>query len=264
VIERLSQQPPFFIDVSCHSVTEEKFDWFTQVKGSYRQFVTGMARLKASGLPFRMKSIGMTWNQDEWGQIRRFVESFDLPFRPSATLFPRLNGDLGPLDLRLSPQEVMALDTDPPAAEDDGCRDAEDCVSRPVSRRLYRCTCATNTIHINAWGELGTCTLEYEVRASLRSHSLKEAIDRVFRQVRALNYTQETPCRDCHLYIFCNKKPTAARQQFLNPEAPNPHECDVAFLKASQITRQPLMHPLQGKEEMSHARPEEVRAAADI
>ena len=49
VIDRLTQQPPFFIDVSCHSVTEEKFDWFTQVKGSYRHFVRGMELLKASG-----------------------------------------------------------------------------------------------------------------------------------------------------------------------------------------------------------------------
>jgi len=253
VIDRLTRQPPFFIDVSCHSVTEEKFDWFTQVKGSYRHFLRGMELLKASGLPFRMKSTAMNWNQEEWAQIRRFVKSFDVISSTTTQLYPRLNGDLRPLELRLSPQEVTALGAEAMPMEEE-CPGADNPVSSPVSRRLYRCLCATNGIHINAWAELGTCTLEYEARASLREHTLKEAIETVFRKVRALQYERPTPCGDCSLYTFCDKTPTSARQQFRDPEAPNPYECDVAFLRASQVMRQPLIHPLQKKEEISHAR----------
>lgn len=245
VIARLTQQPPFYIDVSCHSATEERFDWFTQIQGSYRQFVAGLERLKASGLPFRMKSLAMNWNQEEWARMRLFVESFGVPFRYATSLHPRLSGDLAPLALRLSPQEVTALETDPEPTEADGCSSVDDEASSLVPRRLYRCTCGTNTIHVSAWAELGTCTLEYEVRASLREHSVKEAIDKVFRKVRALDYETNTPCRDCSVYTFCNKKPTQARLEFRNPEAPIPYACDLAFLRASQTAGRPLIHPLK-------------------
>ncbi len=56
----------------------------------------------------------------------------------------------------------------------------------PTTDRLYRCGCGTNTIHINAWGELGTCTLQYERRVSLRAHSLPDAIEMLFREIRGI------------------------------------------------------------------------------
>src|SRR5207244_662010 len=61
--------------------------------------------------------------------------------------------------------------------------------------RLYRCGCATNTIHISAWGALGTCTMQYEHRVSLRDYSLKDAIAKVFADVRARCYTTDSPDR---------------------------------------------------------------------
>ena len=68
-------------------------------------------------------------------------------------------------------------------------------LSRPDTDRLYRCGCGTNSIHINAWGELGTCTLQYEHRISLRAHSLKDAVARSIRSCpfKALSQRQSLP-----------------------------------------------------------------------
>ncbi|OIO39396.1 MAG: hypothetical protein AUJ72_00855 [Candidatus Omnitrophica bacterium CG1_02_46_14] len=247
IIDRLKERPPFFIDVSCHSATEENFDWFTKVKGSYRNFLKGMELLKASGLSFRMKSIAMSWNRKEWPDIRQFVESFGQPFRFTTSLHPRLNGNLEPLDLRLSPPEVVNLETgyDEIEKEDQGCQ--ETTIVDYVPDRLYRCTCATNGIHINAWGDLGTCTMEYEVRASLRKNSLKEAIGGVFQKVRSLKYQVNTPCHACALYIYCDKKISAVRREFKNPQSANPYACDLAFLRASRVSDKEVVHPLKNR-----------------
>jgi len=93
VVERLQQMPPFTIDISCHSVTEEPFDWFTQVPGSFRTFVRGLDLLRNSGLPFTLKTKAMNWNRDEMPTIRQFVESFGQEFGFTTSLSPRLNGD---------------------------------------------------------------------------------------------------------------------------------------------------------------------------
>lgn len=246
IIERLQHAPPFTVDISCHSVNEERFDWFTQVPGSFRAFARGLELLKDSGLPFALKTKAMNWNREEMPQIKRFVESFGQPFGFTTSLSPRLNGDLSSLTYRLPPDEVVALHCDDSTvdASEDGCHSATD-LSPPSAERIFRCGCATNTIHINAWGELGTCTLQYERRVSLRTHSLPEAIGLLFNEIRALRYQSESPCRTCEIHTFCDKKPSDARWECHDAESPIPYDCDVALSRAEAALSQQLIHPLR-------------------
>lgn len=246
IVDRLAQSPPFSIDISCHSVNEEAFDRFTQVPGSFRQFLKGMKLLRHSGLPFCFKTKAMNWNKDELPQIRRFIESFGQPFGFTTSLSPRLNGDLTPHNYRLTPQTIRELEEQALVAnqDDESCREAPRWAPSSPPERLYRCGCATNTIHISAWGELGTCTMQYEHRASLREYSLKDAIRKVFTEVRARRYMTDSPCRTCEIFTFCNKLPTDARWEQGDPEAPIPYDCDVALVRAEQVSHQKLIHPL--------------------
>ena len=246
VIERLQQMPPFTIDISCHSVTEEPFDWFTQVPGSFRAFTRGLELLRDSGLPFTLKTKAMNWNSGEMQAIKRFVESFGQEFGFTTSLSPRLNGDLASLVYRVAPDDVVALHIDQPAAERDEapCYIATDDLRTPMTDHLYRCGCGSNTIHINAWGELGTCTLQYERRVSLRGHPLAEAIAKLFREIRGLRYQGESPCRTCDIHTFCDKKPSDARWEFGTAEAPIPYDCDLALARAQSALHQTLIHPL--------------------
>ena len=244
-IERLRHMPPFTIDISCHSVTEGPFDWFTQVPGSFRAFVRGLEMLRDSGLPFALKTKAMSWNRDEMPAIRRFVESFGQEFGFTTSLSPRLNGDLSSLSYRVAPDDVIALHRDQPAAEgDEECCDNSVDLYAPHTDRLYRCGCGTDTIHINAWGELGTCTLQYERRVSLRTHPLAVAIEMLFREIRDMRYQSESPCRTCEIHTFCEKTPSGARWEYGTADAPIPYECDVALARAQSALRQTLIHPL--------------------
>lgn len=245
-IERLQQMPPFTIDISCHSVTEGPFDWFTQVPGSFRVFIRGLDMLRESGLPLTLKTKAMNWNKDEISAIRRVVESFGQQFGFTTSLSPRLNGDLSSLGYRLAPSDMVALSRDARAADTDEelCGTPTDLLP-PSTDRLYRCGCGTNTIHINAWSELGTCTLQYERRLSLRDHALPEAIDTLFQNVRAMRYRSESPCRTCDVHTFCDKTPSDARWECRDAEAPIRYDCDIALARAQSALQQTLIHPLR-------------------
>jgi MoaA/NifB/PqqE/SkfB family radical SAM enzyme len=245
IIKRLQQAPPFSIDISCHSVEEEAFDRFTQVPGSFRQFMKGMELLRSSGLPFCFKTLAMNWNRHELPRIKQFVESFGQSFRFSTSLSPRLNGDLSSLDYRLSPGEIRILEDQGEDREDE-----EEPCSNPheagplLPERLYRCGCASIEIHISAWGELGTCTMQYAHRASLREYSVKDAIEKVFSAVRARRYTSASPCRTCEIHAFCDKTPGDASRETGDAEAPISYDCDVALARAERALHRELIHPL--------------------
>ena len=244
-IERLQLMPPFTIDISCHSVTEESFDWFTQIPGSFRSFIRGLEMLKASSLPFSLRTKAMNWNRDEMPAIRQFVESFGQEFEFTTSLSPRLNGDLSSLTYRMAPDDVVSLRGDQPATDgnEESCGRSADLLT-PATDQLYRCGCGTDTIHINAWGELGTCTLQYERRVSLRAHPLADAIKMLFREIRGLQYEGTSPCRTCEIHTFCDKKPSDARWECGTADAPIPYDCDVAHVRAQSTLHQSLIHPL--------------------
>lgn len=248
VVERLKASPPFSIDISCHSVDEQAFDWFTKIPGSYARFLKGMALLRESGLPFCFRTKAMSWNKHELPEIKRFVESFGQRFGYTTSLSPRLNGDCSSLAYRMAPDDVGAIEemlTSREGEEGEAGGNPDCPLAAPASDRLYRCGCGTSTIHINAWGELGTCTLQYERRVSLRDYALREAIEKVFSEVRALRYGSDSPCKTCKILSFCDKKPTDARWEMGEADAPIPYNCDVALVRAERALQQPLIHPLR-------------------
>lgn len=247
VIQRLQAMPPFTIDVSCHTVNETRFDWFTQVPGSHRAFLRGMELLRESGLPFTLKTKLMNWNHDELGDLRSFTESCGQSLSYTTSLSPRLDGDCSSLTYRVSPEDLQEIGRSEIGAEQQDACDGDSLLSSPGDKRLFRCGCGTNAIHINAWGELSTCTFQYEARLSLRQFSLREAVDRVFTEVRELRYERDSPCRSCTLHQFCDKQPTQARWETGTPDAPIPYACDVAHARARTAGQHPLLHPLRSE-----------------
>ncbi|MBS0182008.1 MAG: radical SAM protein [Nitrospira sp.] len=244
-IQRLQTMPPFTIDVSCHTLNEARFDWFTQVPGSYRAFLRGMTLLRESGLPFTLKTKLMNWNKDELDDLRAYTESFGQSFGYTTSLSPRLDGDCSSLTHRISTEDLQVIGQQEPASEQGEACHAEVPLGRPETDRLFRCGCGTNTIHINAWGELSTCTFQYETRVSLRQVSLREAVARAFTQVQNLRYQRYTPCRSCTVHQFCDKQPSQARWEMGDRQAPIPYDCDVAMARAESTLHQTLVHPLK-------------------
>lgn len=246
LVERLKRTPPFTIDISCHSVDEQSFDWFTQVPGSYRSFLRGLNLLQSAGLPFTLKTKAMSWNKNELPAIKLFVESFGQKFGFTTSLSPRLDGDLSSLSYRLPPKDVVEQETIYWGRSNNSatCQNSADLVGAPPNQ-LYRCGCGTNTIHINAWGEVGTCTLENEHRVSLRQYPLREAVAKVFKEVRRAHYQTNSPCRTCDVFRFCQKKASDGRWEAGSVEAPIPYNCDLAMHRAISAGFTNLIHPLQ-------------------
>ena len=236
IADDLAQRPPFSIELSCHGGTAETFARITQVSGSFQRFVAGVELLRERGLPIKIKSKAMTLNRHELDRLQSLVEGFGVSFRASTAIYPRLDGDLAPTAYRLSPDEVVALETSQ-ADDEAACtpRQPEHAMAAaPPDDRLYRCGCGTTAVHINAWGQLGACTWTSVARADLRRMSVADAVDAVFARIHDARYRSQTPCRSCAVYAFCDKMPAAAAAETGDVEQPVEHFCRVAFRRAAR------------------------------
>jgi len=239
IADYLKEHPPFKIEISCHAATEETFDRITQVRGSFQRFMKGVRLLLERGLPIKIKTKAMTLNRHELDQIQALVEGLGLQFRLNSTIYPRLNGDLTPTRYRLSPDEIVELEFGPEDLEPEtSCTSADQPLGfePPPDDRLFRCGCGTTGVHINAWGQLGTCTWVSEPRVDLRQQSVAAGIAEVFPQIRNAQYQTETPCRTCHVHTLCDKMPAiAGAETDGNREQPVTHFCELAFKRAARL-----------------------------
>ncbi|MFH1858203.1 MAG: radical SAM protein [Candidatus Omnitrophota bacterium] len=234
IADRLAEDPPFFVETSCHGPTEEVFDAVTQVPGSFEKFVKGVRLLLERGIPVRVKTKAMTLNRGRLDDIKKLVEGFGLKFRFSTNIYPALNGSLEPCLYRLSPEEIADLETG--SSEMDGEDRCAKLFDEPTER-LYRCGCGTTTFHLSAWGKLGSCVFVGEPRVSLKSRSFREAVREVFSKVRGMTYQTISPCRECTLYSLCGKIPFPARFESGDAEMPVEHFCQAAHRLAEKIER---------------------------
>ena len=238
IADYLKEHPPFCIEISCHAATEETFDRITQVKGSFQRFREGVRLLLERGLPIKIKTNAMIVNQHELDQIKAFVEGLGLQFRLNSVIYPRLDGDLTPAKYRLSPAEIVAIESASGAEgqDEESCQIAEAAgLGPPPDDRLFRCGCGTTAVHISAWGKLGACTWVNEPRADLRQQSVATGIAEVFPQIRAARYQTDSPCRACQVHALCNKMPANAAAEAANREQPVEHFCQVAYKRAEKL-----------------------------
>jgi len=236
IADYLKEQPPLSIEISCHAATDETFDQITQVKGSFQRFLKGVRLLVERGLPLKFKTKAMSLNKHQLDEIKALVESFGTPFRPSTAIYPRLDGDLTPATYRLSPEEIVGLESVEGNGEaEERCTEAESQLGPPADDRLFRCGCGTTAVHISAWGKLGTCTWVNEPRADLRQQSVATAIAEVFPQIRAARYQTDSPCRACQVHALCNKKPANAAAEAGEREQPVEHFCQLAYKRAEKL-----------------------------
>lgn len=239
----LAEDPPFTIDVSCHGARPETFDALAQVPGSFDLFRNGIQRLLDRGLPLTIRTKAMTVNRGELNEIRALVEGLGLKFNLFTSIHPRLNGDLSSTKYRLSPREIVDLEVEGLAGEED-CAAGDDSGHAllppsppilPIDDRLFRCGCGTNSVTINPYGMLRPCTHTTTPEFDLKELPLRAAFERLVQEVRSAQYVGRSPCRACPVYLLCAKNPAMAVHEAGSVEAPIPHYCDVAYGKLARL-----------------------------
>ena len=103
------EQPPFVIEITLNSVAEHSYESISRMKGSFVKVMEVIKLLLKEKIPLKIKTQITRDNLAEIPQIKKFVEGLGLEFSPSHILYPRLNGDLRPCHLRITPQEVLSL-----------------------------------------------------------------------------------------------------------------------------------------------------------
>ena len=88
----------------------------------------GIRLLLDRGLPLALKTVAVSTNRHEIPAMQRFAEDeLGVPFKFDSMINPRVDCSQSPLDVRLAPEECVALDLADPKRSDEWMQFAERC-----------------------------------------------------------------------------------------------------------------------------------------
>ena len=240
IADYLVEWPPFAIEITLYGRTRETYEALTAVPGSYDKCLRGIRLLKERGLPLKLKTVATSINKHEVMAMRRFAEEeLGVEFKMDGQISPRIDCSQSPLAVRLTPEEVVALDMSMPKASNEYLRLAKHDLEKPSGLSLidtmYFCGGGMNSFAINAYGEIGIWVISQQETFGIRGSGVKEVWEESLLQLRSRKRTRMTKCVECRIQSLCGMCPANGELENGDRESPVEFLCHVAHLRAATV-----------------------------
>lgn len=247
VADYLAEWPPFSIEITLYGRTQATYERLTGVPGSYDRCMRGIRLLMERDLPLKLKAVAVTINKHEIWEMKRFAEEeLGLAFKFDAMMSPRIDCSRSPLTVRLSPEEVVALDLQDARREAEWKKFARrfNGPVNPPDRRdeVYHCGGGINSYAIDPQGKMSICVLSHFDTYDLRRGSFREGWEHFLLQVRRKKASMLTKCVACQIKAVCGMCAANGELENGHPEKPVDFLCQVAHLRAQALGFPPPPH----------------------
>ena len=204
IVELFQAFPPRKVEISVYGATAETYELVTQVPRSYAGAWAGIHRLLDGGIRVGLKTVLMTVNQHELEAMDAQANELGLPFRYDAAIFPCLDGRSNtPLDLRVSPERVVAHDLATPERRRQWADKMEQAAALPDDEALYPCGAGATGFYSDPFGNLSPCLMTTHYRNEPDGRSFREVWDTDLSEIRQKRRTRDDSCLSGKLRGAC-------------------------------------------------------------
>ncbi|MGC1645489.1 MAG: radical SAM protein [Candidatus Sulfotelmatobacter sp.] len=240
IADCLAEWPPFAIEITLYGRTRETYEALTAVPGSYDRCLRGIKLLKERGLPLKLKTVATSINKHEILAMRQFAEEeLGVEFKMDGQINPRIDCSQSPLAVRLTPEELVALDMSAPKGMSEyrrlAKRDLESLPNLSTSDTVYFCGGGSGGFALNAYGEMGICVISQQDTFGTRDAGLRQVWEGSLAELRSRKRTRVTKCVECRIQSLCGMCPANGEMESGDKESPVEFLCHVAHLRAAVI-----------------------------
>ncbi len=240
IADYLVEWPPFAIEITLYGRTKETYEALTQIPGSYERCLRGIKLLKGRGLPLKLKTVATSINKHEIFAMKQFAEEdLGVEFKFDGQINPRIDCSQSPLAVRLTPEDLVALDLHSPKRVTEYRKlmqhDLEGPPPLAQDSTVYFCGGGVNGFAINALGEMSICLISQQETFDIRRVGLKQAWEDSLHKVRTRKRTRVTKCVECRIQSLCGMCPANGEMESGNQESPVEFLCNAAHLRAMAL-----------------------------
>ena len=229
----LVEYRPFNLEISLYGYTQETYERVTGIPGSHARCMGGIELLVERGIPLRLKTVVMTLNKHELGEMQDFAKGLGVEFRYDTMINSGIDGNGRPRQLRISPQEVLEIDRQRPGfGEELRSLFSTQTERLPEEPFLYVCGAGVRSFHIDPYGKLSLCLMSRRLTYDLRTGSFHQGWSEYLAGVRYQKPRGDYFCGRCELLPICDQCPGWAEFEHGEPQKPVDFLCQGAHLRA--------------------------------
>jgi radical SAM protein with 4Fe4S-binding SPASM domain len=237
VADHLDAWRPFAIESTLYGRTQETYERLTGIPGSFAKCMRGIRLLRERRLPLALKTVAVSTNRHEIPDMRRFAEEdLGVAFKFDSMINPRIDCSQSPLDVRLSPEESVALDLEDPKRSAEWVQFAghvrEALEKTPPADTVYQCGGGVHSFAIDPYGRMSICVLSEAHKSDIRAGTFREGWEQFLAGQRFKKITRPTKCVSCALKSSCGMCPANGELEHGDAESPVDYLCHVAHLRA--------------------------------
>jgi len=223
--------PPQAVEISLYGASRDAFESITGKTGSYERCLSGIRMLVDNDIRVKLKTVLMSGNIDEFHDIETIAAELNVPFRLDAAIFPRLDHDKAPLDLRVAPEDAVKKEISDPVRlsqwrEYYEKRKAD--IMWTANDPIYRCMAGVTNFHIDAYGRLKPCLMVDRINVDLSETSFLKGWTEVIPQIRDRKAESGFQCAGCEKILLCGYCPAFFELETGREDVPSDYICKTA------------------------------------
>ena len=230
----LVQRAPVAVEVSVYGASEEGYGRVTGRSEAWPLVRRNVEAAVAEGLPVSLKTVATRATVEELAAMADWADELGVGFRFDPSLNPRLDGERTPLDHRLPPDEVVALEArfpDRAEAWSQACA-LPAAASEP---RGLGCGAGRTAFHLTAEGVLAPCLLLPNLGTCVRDGGFVRAWTQELPRILDLLPPGHPECGRCELAGACEHCPAWAYLEVGRWNGRSEYLCSLARLRAQRF-----------------------------
>lgn len=241
IADYLAEWPPYRLEITLYGRSREVYEAVTGVPGSHARCMRGIELALERGLPLKLKTTLCQANVRELDAMQQYADRLGVSFRFDSLLNSRIGDDALGTGVRLSPDQVVALDLADPKRLAEWNKVHEAFYGPPLEPdRLFFCKAGLSSFHIDAYGQLSICMMLRQPSFDLRTGTFAEAWHQFIPGLRARTRCQQTACQECRLVSLCDQCPAWSQLEYGagGEEQPVGYLCEIAHLRHRLLSAQ--------------------------
>jgi AdoMet-dependent heme synthase len=233
------------IQISIYSAEPAVHDAITKVRGSLERSLTAIRFLQAEGLQVKIACPLMKQNLMAYRNVQALAAELGVPYVLDMTITPKMDGDMGLLQLRNPVQDLLPILQDTTLNPSSCSTDRADetslatgsATSSGIESQAYEdipCSAGHNSCYISPYGDVFPCVQMPVATGNLRQQRFEEiwSSSPEMNRVRAVRESQLPVCSKCSIRQYCERCPGLAQMEGGDLLGAYERACDLAELKA--------------------------------
>lgn len=232
----LANHKPFSVGITLYGHTETTNEAVTGSADVLFAAHQGIDLLLKNNISVELKTTLSSINAHEIDLIKKWAHEKGIIFKYDLYLNPRIDGQTKPLEVRLSPEQAVAIDLND---EKRYCQ-WKDLLTKYSDitdmNYIFPCGAGINGFHIDPYGNLNLCMMVRNPALSIADGGFSKGWNEFLFNVRMKKKTKAMKCDDCKIHILCDQCPGWAAMENNDPETVVSYLCKVANLRYNRLT----------------------------